>query len=265
MPKQKDNDVNTVLKPKQTKQTQSKAKSSQIKPVQAQFGYAVCKTCDYIGNKASMTRHHQKCTERIENPTQEVYRLRIDGGMPFWLDVDLKAEATLNDLDAFLRGIWLECCGHLSGFSIGPQQDFEFGHPFEEPQQPDQPPVSELLTEKQEFNYTYDFGSSTYLEIKVVAKETVSDFEGDIRLLARNIQVGFRCVDCDQVAEHVHSWEFDEQTGRPRLHCAKHVDEEELDEGAYLPVVNSPRIGVCGYEGGSMDNWPEQLVEEPRG
>jgi len=25
----------------------------------------------------------------------------------------------LNDLDRYLRAIWLECCGHLSQFSVG--------------------------------------------------------------------------------------------------------------------------------------------------
>ncbi len=30
----------------------------------------------------------------------------------------MNAGATLADLDDFLRGIWLECCGHLSSFDI---------------------------------------------------------------------------------------------------------------------------------------------------
>ena len=31
----------------------------------------------------------------------------------------MPADATLADLDRFLRDIWLECCGHMSQFTIG--------------------------------------------------------------------------------------------------------------------------------------------------
>ena len=30
----------------------------------------------------------------------------------------MKAKSTLEELDDFLRGAWLECCGHLSDFEI---------------------------------------------------------------------------------------------------------------------------------------------------
>jgi hypothetical protein len=36
----------------------------------------------------------------------------------FWMDVEMKANSTLEELDGFLRGEWLECCGHLSDFDI---------------------------------------------------------------------------------------------------------------------------------------------------
>jgi len=36
----------------------------------------------------------------------------------YWMHLELPANATLEDLDSFLRDIWLECCGHLSAFRI---------------------------------------------------------------------------------------------------------------------------------------------------
>ena len=36
----------------------------------------------------------------------------------YWLHLEAPASMTLEDLDNFLRGIWLECCGHLSMFDI---------------------------------------------------------------------------------------------------------------------------------------------------
>ncbi|GHV12564.1 hypothetical protein FACS189491_05810 [Spirochaetia bacterium] len=34
----------------------------------------------------------------------------------YWLLLDIALNATLEDFDDFLRQIWLECCGHMSGF-----------------------------------------------------------------------------------------------------------------------------------------------------
>ena len=88
--------------------------------------------------------------------------------------IDIKANATLRELDDFLRNIWLECCGHLSSFEIGRwryvavMSDDFFGR------EPDErsmnarlsaslPPVGSV------FSYQYDYGSTTYLRLKVVA------------------------------------------------------------------------------------------------
>ena len=37
---------------------------------------------------------------------------------PHWLELGVRCDATLRDLDKFLRSLWLECCGHLSQFKI---------------------------------------------------------------------------------------------------------------------------------------------------
>ena len=48
------------------------------------------------------------------------YLLKIfSPGQPeYWLYIDLSDNLTLLDLDSFLRNTWLECCGHLSSFTI---------------------------------------------------------------------------------------------------------------------------------------------------
>jgi hypothetical protein len=48
----------------------------------------------------------------------------------YWLEVEAKADAKLEALDAFLRRVWLECCGHLSVFRIGPVDYFSRGYEF---------------------------------------------------------------------------------------------------------------------------------------
>ena len=38
---------------------------------------------------------------------------------PRWLELGVRCDTTLHELDRFLRGVSLECCGHLSHFEIG--------------------------------------------------------------------------------------------------------------------------------------------------
>ena len=37
---------------------------------------------------------------------------------PHWLELGIRCDATLHELDRFRRPLWLECCGHLSHFKI---------------------------------------------------------------------------------------------------------------------------------------------------
>jgi hypothetical protein len=46
-------------------------------------------------------------------------RAEARGRPTFWLDVAVKHDGKLKDVDRFLRRIWLECCGHMSEFSTG--------------------------------------------------------------------------------------------------------------------------------------------------
>ena len=39
-------------------------------------------------------------------------------GEGYWLHLETQGSATLEDLDHYLRVIWLECCGHLSSFAM---------------------------------------------------------------------------------------------------------------------------------------------------
>ena len=37
---------------------------------------------------------------------------------PHWLELGVRCDTTIRELDMFLRALWLECCGHLSHFKI---------------------------------------------------------------------------------------------------------------------------------------------------
>src|SRR5262249_49473959 len=101
-------------------------------------------------------------------------------------------------------------------------------------------PVGEVLQPGLKFSYEYDFGSTTDLELRVVGeREGTASRKEPVRLLARNEPPEIRCERCQRPAAWVDTfeggWLCEEGRG----------DKEE----GILPVVNSPRVGVCGYAG----------------
>lgn len=90
-------------------------------------------TCNLCGKdfaKNVISRHIKKClpkayrqeqTASAGGKTQKTFWINVWGKcLPeYWLHLEAPAASKLEDLDAFLRNIWLECCGHLSAFTIG--------------------------------------------------------------------------------------------------------------------------------------------------
>lgn len=73
-----------------------------------------------------------------------------------------------------------------------------------------------------------------------------------IVLLSRNNMPDFICHDC----EAAYSVFSSQEDGRIRCKSCfeKKKDEDpDFDDEMVLPVVNSPRMGVCAYEGGMID------------
>ena len=91
-----------------------------------------------------------------------------------------------------------------------------------------------------------DFGSTTYLKLKVVA-ESYDILKGsNIKVIARNDQPQITCSCCDKFATKICTeclW-----TGEEWL-CDDCAKNHKCSEEMFLPVVNSPRTGICGYTG----------------
>jgi hypothetical protein len=220
-----------------------------------------CVFCQKIFAKSGMRRHLQACTARQQAIVAErgrkakLFHLFVGGtyAKEFWMHLEMPASATLSDLDQFLRDIWLECCGHLSAFTIGhTRYEMDTGgidgmwSMFFGPSSPPQSmeaPLSSVLRPGMAFSHEYDFGSTTDLSLQVVAeREGVMPKKETVQILARNELPDFRCEVCDKPAKYINV--FEDYT----LLCDECVVEEGYDEGL-LPVVNSPRMGVCGYTG----------------
>jgi hypothetical protein len=108
--------------------------------------------------------------------------------------------------------------------------------------------LEKVLEVGQKFSYEYDFGSSTDLTLKVLSeREGVVEDEDSIEILARNTEPVMLCKVCGKPAKFVVGGYFEvEENAFCSKKCVKKSGE---DADMLLPVVNSPRVGVCGYTG----------------
>ena len=219
----------------------------------------ICSFCSDTFAKASIAEHLDSCLKRkarfkklqatqksrLQNRT--FFHLLVEGQeLPeYWLHLQAPSHARLGDLDSFLRLIWLECCGHLSAFTIEDQRYSV--RPMEEFDEQDLDiMLGKVLSPGMDFDYEYDYGSTTYLTLKVLAEEQNTLKGKLIQLLARNEAPAMECSECGKMATQIcaicqwseEAWYCDE--------CFKY---HACGEDMFLPIVNSPRTGVCGYTG----------------
>lgn len=69
-----------------------------------------------------------------------------------------------------------------------------------------------------------------------------------IVMAVMNIKPEFSCSECGKPAIY-HYLENDDDT----VLCLDCSSDEDLDECYLLPICNSPRTGMCAYEGGRYD------------
>ena len=213
--------------------------------------------CQYCGEetaKSGMTKHLVKCEKRAQTiqtadagkqPEETLWHLRVQDvyGKEFWLDLEMRGSGTLEKLDAYLRAIWLECCGHLSQFTVGGWG----GHDVAKSRKAD-----DVFSRETSLLHLYDFGTTSETEIRVVdARKGRAATKHPIALMARNNMPERTCKECGIPAaylcmECLSEGDMDEN---PYL-CEEHAEEHpHLNYGEPSPLVNSPRLGMCGYEG----------------
>ena len=211
--------------------------------------------CAYCGQeiaKNSVAKHLTACAQRQyaitkaegkQNEAESLYHLRAQaaGSNQFWLDLEMRGSATLKDLDGYLRAIWLECCGHLSRFSLGGWQAKEI---------PKKRRADEIFESRVELTHIYDFGTSSVTLIKCVgARGGKSTTSHPIVLMARNLMPECECIKCKQPAAWLCVECLTEENIWGTL-CDEHAENHPHDNyGEPVSLVNSPRLGLCGYSG----------------
>ncbi len=218
-----------------------------------------CYICEETYTKTGMSRHLQSCIEKnysgkikTEDSKKLYYHLVVEDKFSkcYWLHLQVDADSTLAMLDAFLREIWLECCGHLSAFTINgkiyskkPMSDFD--------EQNMDHSLKELLTPEISFSYEYDFGSSTNLKLRVVDIFKSKKRARSVNVLARNEKPAISCSNCGELATRVCPECLWQNKGWLCDDCADKHDNSDcfVDKDMLLAVVNSPRTGICAYSG----------------
>ena len=223
-------------------------------------------TCAFCGRemtKGGLSRHLATCPQRQEatikanaqrGRNQTIYHLQVQDAWngDYWLHLEIRGAATLEELDHYLRAIWLECCGHLSAFTIGYTtytQLFDDGFSLGNDASMNIS-VQKLFEPGLQIPYEYDFGTTSELLIKVVAERKGKPLtKHPIMLMARNQAPVLECQECGQPAAWL-CMECIYEEDAPGLLCDKHAEKHPHDEyGEPVPLVNSPRTGMCAYDG----------------
>ena len=108
--------------------------------------------------------------------------------------------------------------------------------------------LEKVLKVGQKFRYEYDFGSTTELSLKVIGERegVLVDEESDVQILARNIPPEIKCARCGKPATRVAAG-YDAWGVVEHAYCD--ACSKKAKEDGWLPIVNSPRVGVCAYAG----------------
>ena len=240
-----------------------------------------CQFCHKTYSKSTISRHlHNHLQEKsLHNKLGKSFLLKIEtkprwGKTPYFLLIWIDGGTTMEELDELLRNTWLECCGHMSSFTVPSNKrttGFDFSifdayelldkgkiNKYEEIMEqvngevPMSKTTGKIMYKDLKIDYTYDYGSSTELQLTVVQEYNVKADES-IVLLSRNEDPNLLCEKCGklpatELCTVCYSY------GNKSLFCSscakKHAKScEDFNDYAALPVVNSPRMGVCGYTG----------------
>lgn len=232
-----------------------------------------CIFCQKSFPKTSLARHINShlAEKTVGGKPGKSFQVKIEtnprwGSTPYFLYLWADGNTTLQKIDTLLRQIWLECCGHMSAFRMPRQQrtgmanfikalshgDFinaEHGNG----EIPMNKMIKDVLRKDMKLEYQYDFGSTTELQLSVLEEFDIAA-DKSLVLLSRNDRPLWMCAMCGQKP----ATQLCVVCTEDALFCAacakKHAKTcSDFADYAAMPVVNSPRMGVCAYDGGTID------------
>mgnify|MGYP001105423510 CR=1 FL=1 len=215
-----------------------------------------CALCNRVLGKRALVRHlrehldsQQASGDADPEGSKDLVHILVDGKYrpEYWMHLEAGGDLTLARLDDMLRYEWLECCDHMSEFLID-------GERYTSNLWEDAPrgagmgvQLRDVLAEGTEFEHVYDFGSSTHLRLRVVGWRRGPSLPVTVRILARNEPPERACVRCGEPAELVCTGCCEGPEGT--LLCGACGGDHGCDDERLVIISNSPRCGVCAYEG----------------
>ena len=219
-----------------------------------------CNRCHAHLSRSAVGPHLRGCPRAKGHVPGFVVGIEALDNPLYWLVLGVGKNAQLADIDRFLRDTWLECCGHMSSFrtsdtsyDAAPELDLGPVDDVLPTSRSLKTPVAVALPLGSRADYVYDEGSPTELVIHVGRTRPLLGGARGVRLLAFNLPPRHHCHRCIRPAEVVCTWCTDEQ----RFLCGRHAGAHACGAEGFLPVVNSPRVGVCGFAGppGRKPRW----------
>jgi len=206
-----------------------------------------CLYCKQFFSQKELTKHldtHLLSAQKQDDgkTTASYHHIIIEAGKMF-LEILVEGKQKMEIIDDFLRRIWLECCGHLS----------DFDHKNIEIEMSDK--VKDVFVPKLKILHQYDYGTTTTVALRS-GKVFELNLKEKLILLSRNEPLKIMCAICKtKPAENICTvCQYEQDAFFCEACSADHGQIcSDFEDYARMPVVNSPRMGECGYEGGSID------------
>ncbi len=207
-----------------------------------------CVYCGEFLGKRDLTNHLSMHLDQMVEAKPafraSAFHLKIESGDNF-LHLLVKYNSTLRELDHFLRDIWLDCCAHDSEFV---NQGHQVAMKWE---------LGQCMIEGMRWLYHYDSVRTTTLKVTVFQRYCIT-MKKNITILSRNEPLKILCDKCQKrPAVNICPIHFNEEGGVGKFCTLCSIEHKKeclpFDQEFVLPVVNSPRMGICLYEGGSID------------
>lgn len=139
-----------------------------------------CRLCGNTYGTRGAGQHLQSCLKKlpcVPGSGEPPLLVSVHGDHPqangaYVLFAIFPHDATLEQLDVYLRYHWLECCGHLSRFESAGREYLGHEWPDPEPLSGEVPrsmrhPIADAITPGSPALYEYDMGDTTSLTVRV--------------------------------------------------------------------------------------------------
>ena len=110
--------------------------------------------------------------------------------------------------------------------------------------------VETIFKKEKAIYHSYDFGTTSETIVELIGtRQGKSLTKNPMFLMSRNEMPEMECLECNQAATHlcVECLYEGEDNG---MLCDTHTENHPHDTyGEPIQLVNSPRLGMCGYDG----------------